>query len=63
MPDKSEASQTEGEKAYRFTNNKSKKITSIKSPDCIPLVCNDFLTSYLPLKCNLFNTRTAIGLT
>ena len=30
-------------------------ITSTKSPECIPLICNDFLTSYLPLKCNLFN--------
>lgn len=34
-----------------------------KSPECIPLICNDFLTSYLPLKCNLFPQRTAIGFT
>lgn len=38
-------------------------ITATKSPECIPFVSNDFLTSYLPLKCNLFPQKTAIGLT
>ena len=34
-----------------------------RSPECIPLVCNDFITDYLPLKCNIFDMKTAIGFT
>ena len=34
-----------------------------RSPECIPLICNEFLTEYLPLKCNIFDLNTAIGFT
>ena len=34
-----------------------------RSPDCLPLICNEFLTEYLPLKCNIFDKKMAVGLT
>ena len=37
--------------------------TAKRQPDCIPLICNEFLSDYLPLKCNAFDMNTAIGLT
>ena len=36
--------------------------TQQRSPECMPLVCNEFLTEYLPLKCNIFDLKTATGL-
>ena len=37
--------------------------THKRQPDCIPHVCNDFLTEYLPLTCNVFDPKVAIGMT
>jgi len=53
------------ESAYKsgMSAEEIKSITSVKDPDCIPLVCNDFIKDYLPLKCNIFTKQTAIDLT
>ena len=48
------------EPAYKDDNEESKnedeqrQITAEKDPECIPLVANDFITDFLPLKCNVF---------
>lgn len=34
--------------------------TATKGPHSIPLVVNDFLSSYLPLKCNLFDQEMSM---
>jgi hypothetical protein len=34
-------------------------IASQKGPDCVPLMANDFLSSYLPLKCNIMDMEFA----
>jgi len=34
-------------------------IASQKGADCVPLYVNDFLSSYLPLKCNIINPEFA----
>lgn len=37
--------------------------TQSRAPECLPMICNEFLTEYLPLKCNIFDKKTAVGLT
>ena len=37
--------------------------TQTRSPDCLPMICNEFNTEYLPLKCNIFDKNVAVGLT
>ena len=39
----------------RFTN----VTTATKGPNSIPILANDFLGSYLPLKCNIFDFEMA----
>lgn len=34
--------------------------TSNKGPNSIPLVVNDFLSSYLPLKCNVIDLEMTV---
>ena len=34
-----------------------------KSPECVPRMANDFVSSYLSLKCNLLDQDLAIELT
>ncbi len=34
-------------------------IATQKGPDCVPLMANDFLSSYLPLKCNIMDMEFA----
>ncbi len=34
--------------------------TKTKGPQSIPLVCNDFVTSYLPLKCNVIDFELTV---
>jgi len=36
------------------SDDEYKAITATKDPECIPLVCNEFIQDYLPLKCNIF---------
>lgn len=37
--------------------------TQQRAPDCLPLICNEFLNEYLSLKCNIFDFKMAVGLT
>ena len=48
---------------FNFGSSSSNNITAEKGPEVIPLVCNDFILNYLPLKCNIMDTELAIGLT
>lgn len=59
----SDVSQISNNEEFKTNPRAEPVVTATKSPECIPLICNDFLTNYLPLKCNLFNQKTAIGFT
>ena len=49
--------------ASGLENGMEANYTQSRSPDCLPLICNEFLTEYLPLKCNIFDKKMAVGLT